>query len=122
MWNVCTLKEPGKMQELAEHIKEMRIEILAVQETRWPGTGIINKNDYTMYYSGTRGRTGQAGTGFIVMGKMQNHVIEFLPLNESVCKLRVRNKYSNIILIICYAPTEDKEDEVKDSRKRYKDW
>jgi hypothetical protein len=43
----------------------------------------------------------------------QNHAIEFLPLNERVCKLRVRNKYSKIIPIICYAPTEDKEDEVK---------
>jgi hypothetical protein len=37
------------------------------------------------------------------MGKMQNHAIEFLPLNERVCKLRVRNntaKSCNKILAI----------------------
>jgi exonuclease III len=55
--NVLTLREPGKMQELAEQVKETRIEILAVQETRWLATGIINKKDYTMYYSRTRGKT-----------------------------------------------------------------
>jgi transcriptional regulator len=48
-WNVLILREPGKMQELADQIKETRREILAVEETRWPGTGIINKKDYTMY-------------------------------------------------------------------------
>jgi hypothetical protein len=73
---------------------------VAVQETRWPGTGIINKREYTLYYSGARGRTGQAGTDFLVMGKMQNHVTEFLPLNERACKLRVGNKplHSNQLL------------------------
>jgi hypothetical protein len=31
-WNVLTLREPGKMQECAEQVKDMRIEILAIQE------------------------------------------------------------------------------------------
>jgi exonuclease III len=43
---------------------------------------------------------------------MQNHVIEFLPLNKRACKLIIRNKY-NFTLISCYTPTEDKEDEVR---------
>jgi hypothetical protein len=52
-----------------------------IDKKRWPGTGSIKKA-YTIYYSGTRGRTGQTGTDFIVMGKMQTHVTEFLPLNN----------------------------------------
>jgi hypothetical protein len=35
-WNVMTLLKPGKMQELAEEIEKTQIEILALQETRWP--------------------------------------------------------------------------------------
>jgi hypothetical protein len=57
------------MQELEEQVTETRTETLAVQETRFPGTSTINKKDYTMYHSGTRGRTGKAGTGTIVNGK-----------------------------------------------------
>jgi hypothetical protein len=33
-WNVLTLRGLGKMQELAEQVKETRIQILAVRETR----------------------------------------------------------------------------------------
>jgi exonuclease III len=43
---------------------------------------------------------------------MQNHIIVFMPLNERLCRLSVRDKYNNITLINCYASTEDK-DEVK---------
>jgi hypothetical protein len=32
-----------KMQELAEEIAKTQIEILAIQEVRWPGKGQINK-------------------------------------------------------------------------------
>jgi exonuclease III len=60
------------MQEVAEQIKETCIEILALQEIRWTGNGIINKKDYTMYCSGSRDKTGQAGTGFMVMKKCKN--------------------------------------------------
>ena len=47
-----TLLKPGKLQELAEEIAKTQIEILALQEVRWPGKGQINKKDYLFYYSG----------------------------------------------------------------------
>jgi len=37
-----TLLKPGKVQELAEEIAKAQIEILALQEVRWPGKGQIN--------------------------------------------------------------------------------
>jgi hypothetical protein len=58
-----TLLKPGKLQELTEEIAKPEIAILALQETRWPGKGQINKKDYILYYSGSKEKTGQAGTG-----------------------------------------------------------
>jgi len=40
-WNVRTLLQPGKIKELAEQISETQLEILAMQEIRWYGTGLI---------------------------------------------------------------------------------
>jgi transcriptional regulator NrdR family protein len=40
-WNVMTLLKPGKLQELAEEIAKIQIEIRALQEVRWPGIGRI---------------------------------------------------------------------------------
>jgi len=36
------------------------------------------------------------------------------PINERMCKLRIRGKFYNITLISAYAPTEDAQDEAKE--------
>ena len=38
-----TLLKPGKLQELLDEIAKTQIEILALQEVRWPGKGQIKK-------------------------------------------------------------------------------
>jgi exonuclease III len=101
------------MQELAEQIGKTQLEILAIQEIRWTGTGLIKKQNYS-YYSRPSSRTGQAGTGFLHLKKIQYYVIGFEPYNEQLCKLRIRGKYNNITLINVYAPTEDHTEETKE--------
>jgi competence protein ComGF len=68
--------------------------------------GQINKNGYIFYYSGSKEKTGQAGTGFLLM-KIQKHIISYELHNEHLCNLRVKGKYNNTPLINSYAPTED---------------
>jgi len=109
-----TLLKPGKVQEPPEEIVKTQIEILALQEVRWPGKGQINKKDYLFYYSGTKEKTGQVSTGFLLMNKMQKYIISYELNNERLCKLRIKGKYNNIILINAYAPTEDKTEEIKE--------
>jgi len=72
-----TLLKPGKVQELAEEIPKTQIKVLAIQEVRWPGKGQINKKDYLFYYSGTKEKLGQAGTGFLLMKKMRKYIISY---------------------------------------------
>jgi len=68
------------MQELAEQISKPQLpEILAIQEIRSSETSLIKKQNYSSYYSGHSSKTGQAGTGFILLKKMQNYVIGFEP-------------------------------------------
>jgi hypothetical protein len=42
-----------------------------IQEIRWSGTGLIQKKDFSYYYSGANNNAGQAGTGFLIQKKMQ---------------------------------------------------
>jgi exonuclease III len=67
------------MQELAEQISKPQLEILVIQEIRWSGTSLIKRQNYSLYYSGHRSKTGQVGTGFILLKRMQNYVIGFEP-------------------------------------------
>jgi len=67
-----------------------------------------------LYYSGHSSKTGQAGTGFILLKKMQNYVIGFEPHYERICKVRLKGKYNNIMLINVNAATEDHTEEIKE--------
>ena len=66
-----------------------------------------------VYFSGAE-RQGEYGVGFIVAKKMRNYCMGFKPINEIMCKLRIRGKFYNLTLISAYAPTEDAQDEVKE--------
>jgi len=101
------------MPEPAEQISETQLEMLTMQEIRWHGNGLIKKQHYS-YYSRFSSKTGQAGTGFILLNKMKNYVIGFEPCNERLCKLRIKCKYNNIMLINVYAATEDHTEETKE--------
>lgn len=87
---------------------------MAIQEIRWSGNGVIKGKNFSLYYSGTKEERGQAGTGFILLGKIRNNVIGFESINERICKIRLKGKY-NVSLVNIYAPTEDRADPEKES-------
>ena len=84
------------------------------QNARRGGTGLIRKQNYSLYHSGSISKTGQASTGFILLKKMQNYVIGFEPYNECLGKLRIKGKYNNIMLINVCDPIEDHTGETKE--------
>ncbi|KAJ8943561.1 hypothetical protein NQ318_008264 [Aromia moschata] len=44
------------MKEVAQEMRRYNIEILALQEIRWPQDGMISKENYTLYYSGKKNK------------------------------------------------------------------
>jgi len=48
-WSDMTLLKHGKLQELAEEIAKTQIEILALEEVRWPGKVQINNKEYLLH-------------------------------------------------------------------------
>jgi len=84
------------MQELAEELATIQLGIVAIQETRWSGTGLIKKKDFSSYYSGTKDQIGHTGTGFILSGGIINNAIGFEAINERLCKIRIKSKYNNL--------------------------
>jgi exonuclease III len=71
-WNVNTMLKAGKMQEIADQIVNCQLQIIALQEIRWRGYGLLKKNKCSVYYSCNPNTTGQVGTGFMVQKSAMN--------------------------------------------------
>jgi len=47
-WNIKMMLQVGKMMEIAEELQKLEIDITAIPEVRWKGSGKINKPKYTV--------------------------------------------------------------------------
>jgi hypothetical protein len=52
-----------------------KIAIMALQEVRWKGNGIIQSGDYTLFYSGGEDHT--LGTGFLAEKRLKHIILHF---------------------------------------------
>lgn len=73
------------------------MDILAMQEVRWKGYGELNEQNYTFLYSGNTEKQGNKGTGF--MNKIKNSLLGFEPINERLCKFRIKGKFANLTCV-----------------------
>ena len=113
-WNVRTLLQPGRLKTLTDVLKTIKINITAIQESRWPGADLLTSREYSFYYSGKEDGPREFGTGFVVLGKARDAVIGFNPVDERLCSLRIRGKFFNYTLINAHAPTEELEEDMKE--------
>ena len=113
-WNVRSLYKPGAMREMCDQLLLYKVDICAVQEMRWPGNGVIHKPKYALFYSGNNNDKHQFGTGFYVNKLILNNILDFQPISERICVLRVKSKFYNITLMSIHAPTEEKSDLIKE--------
>ncbi|PNF14265.1 hypothetical protein B7P43_G07086 [Cryptotermes secundus] len=54
------------------------------------------------------------GVAFVIEREFKSAIIDFKPISERICTLRIRTKFFNMTLMNVHAPTEEKEEEVKD--------
>jgi hypothetical protein len=99
------------LAKLKEELKKYRVSIAAVHEVRWCGNGIFDFRTSLYVIVGIRSRP--FGTGFVIHKKYKSLIMDFNPVNEILCSLRMKGKFFNTTLICVHAPTEEKDDEQK---------
>ncbi|KAL4125800.1 hypothetical protein QTP88_010040 [Uroleucon formosanum] len=94
--------------------KYKNIQIVALQEVRWPGEGDMRTNGMTLFYSGSSNGKHENGVGFLVNDQLLPSIKKFTPVNDRICHIRIAGKQYDIILICVYSPTETGEEDLKD--------
>ena len=118
-WNVQSMLQAGKMEEIAYELKKYNIQITALQEVRWPHDCWIKKKNYTLLYSGLKASKGQHGTGFLITGWATQCIIGFERIKERMCKMRIKGKFYNMTFISIYAPTENENEQNAEEVERF---
>ncbi|PSN48395.1 hypothetical protein C0J52_18520 [Blattella germanica] len=64
-WNVRTLYSSGALEILTRELDRTGLDMVALQEVRWPGEGVTEESGkFTLYYVGAT--KPEFGTGFLV--------------------------------------------------------
>ena len=100
-WNVRSLYQAGKLDNCTQEMSRLNIDILGVAETRWTDSGVIDRDDHSIYFSG--GNSHQHGVGIIVKKRLNSAVLGYIAKSNHVITLKLEGKPFNIVIMRVYA-------------------
>lgn len=108
-WNVRTLNQSGRLENLKIEMNRLKIDVLGVSEMRWPDKGDFRSDKYRIIHTGAV--NGQAGVGIILRGNIGYNVKEIDQVSERIVMVRIHTKPTDTVLVQVYMPTSGQEDE-----------
>lgn len=109
-WNVRSLYEAGKLDNLILEMERLNIDILGISEVRWPDSGKCIREDVVMFYSGSNAKGHPNGVAVVIKKELAKKVTNFVPLSDRCILLQIKGNPININIVQVYAPTADKSD------------
>lgn len=116
-WNVRTMFAAGKSAQIAKEMKQQKIEILGISESRWNGSGRTKlTTGETILYSGRQEDDNNHihGVAIMLSNKAENALIDWAPINERIISARFYSKFLKLTVIHAYAPTNESDEIIKD--------
>ena len=84
---------------LLEQLEPRKFGIVTLQEICRKGEKVWKVRGGNAQFYQIRGATYEQGTGFCVMGRMQDRLINWKAINERMCLLRIKGRFFNYSII-----------------------
>ena len=114
-WNVQTLSDPAKGIKLSKEMDRYEIDLLGVAECRYIGSDRIMIEDKQVLYSGREDNRHYQGVALFCSPSAARCLISWEPINERLLVARFKTTVAKLSIVMCYAPTEMAEPELKDT-------
>ena len=101
----------GALKTLINQLSAYKADIVALQEIRWTGSGILEKRDCTPFYS-CDNKDHILDTGFLVSKRIKHLITNFKPITPRICTLRIRGTFFNYSFLNGHAPIEISDEEI----------
>ena len=110
-WNVCTLgslsEQSEKLVSLLQTMKDRNIELMALSESRWPGSGVTRIQSHTIHHSSTPS-THVDGVAIVLSPFARScwelAVSVFQVVSERIIYIRIKIHYSFASIFAVYSP------------------
>lgn len=119
-WNVRTMYEAGKTAQIANEMKNYKISILGLSETRWTNSGQLRlASGETVLYSGHEDENAShtEGVALMLTKEAQRSLISWEAAGPRiiVALFKTTQKKIKLHIVQCYAPTNEADDDLKNS-------
>ena len=110
-WNVRSLRQVGKLENVLMEINRMKVDIMGIAETFYDGADefvasiVTMKKKYRIIYSGSNKK--RRGVAFIISESANAAVQSCHPVSDRIICLRLKANPVDMLIIQVYAPTND---------------
>ena len=109
-WNVRTLHQDGKLENVIDEMNRLQLEILGCSEIRWTHSGKITHNKVTFVYSGAD-KDHVRGVGIFLGPRVAASLLGYWPVSDRVIIAKIKAQPFNMNIIQVYAPTSSSSDD-----------
>ncbi|KAK2724920.1 hypothetical protein QYM36_001395 [Artemia franciscana] len=109
------MSQISKTEQILKEVIQYNIDITAISETRWLGSGMEPLQDgHVLAYSGHENRR-QAGVGVLMSPAARRAMLKWTPVNERIIYTRFWSAHGKLSIVACYAATNEADEIEKDN-------